>query len=432
MLGWKLAACSATYACAGDQDCVSGGAGGMCQPTGFCSFEDAECESGQRYGGLAPKGLADECVPSPSGETDTADDPASTTSEDPGTSSLPGDTGTLAIDGSTSAMAEPSSDTGGDDESSTTAGPAACCHAGCEAETCARGPCESMVVGGPLSGVEAIGVAAIGDSVVWSTGWGLTLQLVDLASGTNEQLVEIADNSYVTKIAADDTHVYVLDHGTGVVKRASVPGGVVEVVTQVPGGVAEFAGLAVADEHVYFGMRASGGVWRAAKDLSDQAQAEPVAEAGNPHDVAVDDTHVYWADVMSQEIRRLALADIGAGMTGEVVVHASEVGALRVDGDYVVYGDAGSVMRALKSGTDRSVTTLATGQGWIWALEVDDVHAYWTSADGGFLGRAAKDGSDEPQQRALAVEPWGLALGCDVVYWASRDDGMQSLNAMPK
>jgi hypothetical protein len=36
--------------------------GGVCQPTGFCSFPDPSCESGQRYGAHAGERLAERCV----------------------------------------------------------------------------------------------------------------------------------------------------------------------------------------------------------------------------------------------------------------------------------------------------------------------------------------------------------------------------------
>lgn len=51
------------YACAASEQCVSGGAQGVCEPTGFCSFEDATCEGGRRYEPNAGGGLGGACVP---------------------------------------------------------------------------------------------------------------------------------------------------------------------------------------------------------------------------------------------------------------------------------------------------------------------------------------------------------------------------------
>ena len=61
-----LAACSpfssGAFQCSQDQQC-DGLAGGVCQTsTGFCSFPDETCPSGQRYGELADDSLASTCV----------------------------------------------------------------------------------------------------------------------------------------------------------------------------------------------------------------------------------------------------------------------------------------------------------------------------------------------------------------------------------
>ncbi|HWB76053.1 MAG TPA: DUF2341 domain-containing protein [Nannocystaceae bacterium] len=57
-------ACSAkaTFACMGDGECRDGGVDGTCEADGWCSFPDASCPSGRRYGGHAPSELANTCV----------------------------------------------------------------------------------------------------------------------------------------------------------------------------------------------------------------------------------------------------------------------------------------------------------------------------------------------------------------------------------
>jgi hypothetical protein len=56
-------ACGASpYACSSDTQCIDGGAAGYCEASGYCSFDDATCESGRRYGNLAPTDLAGECT----------------------------------------------------------------------------------------------------------------------------------------------------------------------------------------------------------------------------------------------------------------------------------------------------------------------------------------------------------------------------------
>ncbi len=102
---------------------MAAGAVGTCQPNGYCSFPDAECPSGQRYGELAGGGFAGLCVE----ETGTGSGGL------PGTTSQSGDstTGTmttLAVDdgstseGSTGPQPMTTSGAGTTGESTTTGG----------------------------------------------------------------------------------------------------------------------------------------------------------------------------------------------------------------------------------------------------------------------------------------------------------------------
>jgi hypothetical protein len=59
-----------TFACSNDAQCTSGVVSGLCQPSGYCSFPDQVCASGQRFGEAAPAELAGECV-EPEPTTDT-------------------------------------------------------------------------------------------------------------------------------------------------------------------------------------------------------------------------------------------------------------------------------------------------------------------------------------------------------------------------
>lgn len=49
------------YKCTGNADCTASGS--ICEPSGYCSFVDGTCASGQRYGELSGS-LANECVAS--------------------------------------------------------------------------------------------------------------------------------------------------------------------------------------------------------------------------------------------------------------------------------------------------------------------------------------------------------------------------------
>jgi len=63
-LGAAMGCVSAgAFECESSEQCSIGEVVGTCQSSGFCSFGDVSCDSGQRYGEHAPGGLAQACVP---------------------------------------------------------------------------------------------------------------------------------------------------------------------------------------------------------------------------------------------------------------------------------------------------------------------------------------------------------------------------------
>ena len=87
MLRWGAIAQAtvAVWGCSGTnvfpcQTSVQCGENGTCQATGFCSFPDGACPSGERYGQLAGDGLAGECV-EPTMGTSTGPPPTSTSTQ---------------------------------------------------------------------------------------------------------------------------------------------------------------------------------------------------------------------------------------------------------------------------------------------------------------------------------------------------------------
>lgn len=420
LAGW---ACALTFPCDADEQCARDGAAGTCQASGYCSFPDESCDSNQRYGELAPGELAGTCVPVDAAGTGTDD--ATGTDPTPGVATVDQDT-TDGLEGSSTdgGTVDPP-----DTDSDTDTGIPICCHAGCEG-ACDSGGCAAEQWGGPAIEQEAIGVAVVGDWVVWSTGYGKGLELSHVFDGSAGQLAMVPANSFVTKIAGDGTHVYFLDYGGPTVKRASVPDGVIDEVTVVTGGIANWGGIAVGAEHVYFAMGNSGGIWRARKDLSDQDGAEQVAESASPYDVALDETTVYWVDTAQQQILSLPFELVGTGEAPKVVYEGIGLGTLTVDATHVYLGDGSSIVRAVKGGTNQGIETLATDQGAVWDIAVDDIHVYWTAETNGALARIVLAGGGEAEILADTALPWGLDLSCHAAFWA--ENGTQTLQRVFK
>ena len=77
VLGMMLGGCpGGAFLCSDDSQCE----GGQCEASGYCSFPDEACLSGQRYGEHSPTGLAGECV-----EFDGGTGPSPTTGPSEGT-----------------------------------------------------------------------------------------------------------------------------------------------------------------------------------------------------------------------------------------------------------------------------------------------------------------------------------------------------------
>lgn len=113
-VGWTASACgSSVFACASDDQCQAGAVAGLCQPSGYCSFPDESCPSGQRYGESAPDDVASACVV-PNEDTSTSMGEASTHGGEP---PAPDPDGTP--EGSTTSLDETSTTTPMDDAATT-------------------------------------------------------------------------------------------------------------------------------------------------------------------------------------------------------------------------------------------------------------------------------------------------------------------------
>ncbi len=439
---WSLAllaggGCSAgTFLCESEEQCVSDQGAGQCEPSGFCSFVDSACASGQRYGGLAPGGLSNECVPptadGSSGEAGADDLPGTTlsTSETVGSTTLsPTATtgGTVGTDDSNSTSdAQTGTETGpGGDTGSSTGGEPQCCSAECS--TCSEA-CEVQVLAQTDEIAESLDVVVVGDHVVWNTGTGGALVRVDVATGAELALASFSP--LATHIAADDTHVYMTSHGSPLIRRVHVLSGALEVVTGAADvGQAHFGRIAVDDTHVYFARHGSGGVWRAPKDLSAPSVPELVSDAEAPLGVAVDETAVYYTESNSGELRRVDL-DAADPDSYTVVAVVGGAGPVQVDDADVYYAHSGSVSRIAKDAVDGSGTLMYATGGLIEGLVLDEVDVYFNDMSTGRTLRVAKDGLSPGVEIADTSEPWGIAVGCGHVYWC--EHGTRSLLSRPK
>jgi hypothetical protein len=218
-----LTGCGSTaYECQQDTQCQDEGRQGMCQPTGFCSFPDDTCASGQRYGKLAGMGLAETCVPE---APDHADGTGATSSADTDTGL---DTG--ADDDTTVASDDSDGSDGGScvpDCSGKQCGPDGCgaeCGPGCEAqEQCsAAGTCEPDCASTwkSLTGDMALAVVLGPSERLFVTGESedqMWVGALSTCTGALEQWASVSppDEAWSRAMALDVSgdDIYLLGHG---------------------------------------------------------------------------------------------------------------------------------------------------------------------------------------------------------------------------
>lgn len=96
------------FECEADVQCQDGARLGRCESSGWCSFSDPSCDSGQKYGAHAGDGLANSCVDAPLGSSGELTGPTVTTTTGPVTSvDATGPLEPTADDPTTGATTEP-------------------------------------------------------------------------------------------------------------------------------------------------------------------------------------------------------------------------------------------------------------------------------------------------------------------------------------
>lgn len=156
------------------------------------------------------------------------------------------------------------------------------------------------------------------------------------------------------------------------------------------------------------------------------------AGLNGPHQIALDQTHVYWnghydAD---QPTTIAKVPRVGGSVTtlvsGYVFDGAGDIqqpSGLAVDSTGVYWTNIagpmtnGSVKKVGLNGG--AVSTLVSGLGGIGRLVVDSQNAYWSDLGGGSLGSVALKGGPIVSIAVGQKEPIGIALDPTSVYWVN-------------
>lgn len=189
-------------------------------------------------------------------------------------------------------------------------------------------------------------------------------------------------------------------------------------------------GLAVDGSHLYWAERANDSIGRSNLDGNDREYGF-ISGADEPCGVAVDSGHVYWANEGGNSIGRASLN--GTDVEQEFVPEVTHPCGVAVNDEFLYwagYGAVGYVGRALRAGGNRGPNVAEFGTSLDYGLcgvAADDEHVYW----GGFgdaIGRVGVDGSD-PQPRFITgvQSPCSIAIGDGRLYFGEISQWWSSL-----
>jgi hypothetical protein len=165
----------------------------------------------------------------------------------------------------------------------------------------------------------------------------------------------------------------------------------------------------------------------------DGTGAGSLKSASKPTGVAVDGSHVYWADNAYSTIGRANLDGTG----GRFIIGASKPTGLAVDGTHVYWANGGfgsdnggfgsgtTIGRANLDGTGANQSFISyVYANYAWGVAVDGTHVYWADRFSRTIGRANLNGTGVNQSFITgANRPTGVAVDGTHVYWANGGGG---------
>lgn len=193
-------------------------------------------------------------------------------------------------------------------------------------------------------------------------------------------------------------------------------------------GQGDVFGMAVDSSHLYWADVGGDAIMRSDLDGSNVTTLVSDAAGSHPYGVAVDASHVYWTDLQSQQVKR---ADLDGGHITTLIDGSGllQPAAIAIDSTHLYLGDVagdGSIMRANLDGSGR--TTLVASDAYPFAIAVDSAHIYWavTGTNAGASGaiwRSNLDGSSAASIVAGQAHPAGIAVDSTHIYWANANNG---------
>jgi hypothetical protein len=195
-------------------------------------------------------------------------------------------------------------------------------------------------------------------------------------------------------------------------------------------GLESPCGVAVNGTHLFWANRRQDSIGRAALDGSGLNNLLFRTPSGSyPCGVAIDDAYVYWANhgygTRGTTIGRAKLdgSSVESGFVGGAVNPCG----VAVDDEYLYWanegsspGSGGTIGRARLDGSGADVDFIQTDAVLPCGVAVDGSHVYWANTAGGSVGRAQLDGS-AVENRFIDGARWpcGVTVDGDFIYWGN-------------
>lgn len=196
-------------------------------------------------------------------------------------------------------------------------------------------------------------------------------------------------------------------------------------------------GVAVNGTHLFWANRREDGIGRVKVDGSglDNLFIRTPSQS-YPCGVAIDDSYLYWANhgygTRGTTIGRAALD--GSSIDPHFIDGALNPCGVAVDRDYVYWANegassttGGTIGRARLDGSDADPDFIQTDALLPCGVAVDASHLYWANSGGGAIGRARLDGSNVENKFIDGARwPCGVTVDANFIYWGNAGEFLGS------
>jgi streptogramin lyase len=183
-------------------------------------------------------------------------------------------------------------------------------------------------------------------------------------------------------------------------------------------------GTGAARRHVYWTNSTYPGTIGRADSDGQNANQSFITGVSIPIGIAVNSTHIYWANFNTSSIGR-ADRD-GQNVNQSFITGGANSSGVAIDGSHIYWANvnSGTIGRADLDGQNVNQNFI-TGLYFPNSVAVDGSHIYWAnSLQGGrentTIGRADLDGQNVNQSFITSARPYGVVVDGSHIYWANQ------------